>query len=105
MRAEKVRVEADCCNPDRDEPSILPGRHAAVAITAATEQKFAGFLARGFDVVVERLTRLFRQLKSDWPSGLPLPHCGAIDGIPALRRPPLGLPRHRSPAACCRLPD
>jgi len=83
MRAEKVRVEADCCNPARDEPSILPGRHAVVAITTATEQKFAGFLARGFDVVVERLTRLFRQLKPDGPTGLPLPHCGAIDGIPA----------------------
>jgi hypothetical protein len=44
MRAEKARVEANRCNPSRDEPSILPGRHAAVVITTATEQKFARFL-------------------------------------------------------------
>jgi len=71
------------CNPDRDEPSILPGRHRAVMITTATEQKFAGFLARGFDVIIERLPRLFRQFKPDGPTGLLLPHCGAIDRIAA----------------------
>src|SRR5437764_15162231 len=85
MRAEKVRVEAYRCNPARDEPSILPGGHAAVAITTATEQKFARFLARGFDVIVDRLPRLPRQFKPDGPTGLLLPHCGAIDGIPARR--------------------
>ena len=85
MRAEKVRIEADRCNPARDEPSILPGRHAAVVITAATEQKFAGFLASGLDVIVDSLPRLLRQLKSNLtrPTGLLLPHCGAIDCIPA----------------------
>jgi hypothetical protein len=54
---EKVRVEADHCNPARDEPGILPGGHAAVAIAKPTEQKFARFLARGFDVIVEGLPR------------------------------------------------
>jgi hypothetical protein len=52
-------------------------------ITTATEQKFARFLARGFDVIVDRLPRLLRQLKPDGPTGLPLPHCGSIDRIPA----------------------
>ena len=83
MRAEKVRVEADPCNPARDEPRILPGSHAAVVSATATEQKFAGFLASGFDVIVDSLARLLRQLKPDGPTGLPLPHCGAIDRIPA----------------------
>ena len=83
MQAEKVRVEADRCNPARDEPSILPGGHAVVVITTATEQKFARFLASGFDVVVDSLTRLLRQLKPDGPTGLLLPHCGAIDRISA----------------------
>jgi hypothetical protein len=83
VRAEKVRVEADRCNPDRDEPSILPGRQGAVVITTATEQKFARFLARGFDVIVDCLPRLFRQLKPDGPTRLLLPHCRAIDRIPA----------------------
>jgi len=51
-------------------------------ITAAAEQKFAGFLARGLDVVVERLTRLFRQLKPDGPTGLPLPHVARSTAYP-----------------------
>ena len=83
MCAEKVRVEADRCDPARDEPSILPGRHAAVAIARATEQKFARFLARSFDVIVDGLPRLLCQLKPDGPTGLLLPHCGAIDRMPA----------------------
>ena len=52
-------------------------------ITTATEQKFARFLASGFDVIVDSLPRLLRQLKPDGPTCLLLPHCGAIDRIPA----------------------
>jgi hypothetical protein len=52
-------------------------------IATATEQKFARFLASGFDVIVDGLPRLLRQLKPDGPTGLLLPHCGAIDRIPA----------------------
>jgi hypothetical protein len=70
MRAEKVRVEANCCNPARDEPSILPCSHAAVAIATATEQRFARFLASGFDVIVDRLPRL---LRPKGVTGQPLP--------------------------------
>src|SRR5262249_32250083 len=83
MRAEEVRVEANRCDPARDKPSILPGGHAAVVIATATQQIFARFLASGFDVIVDGLPRLLRQLKSDGPTGLLLPHCGAIDRIPA----------------------
>ena len=52
-------------------------------ITTATEQKFARFLASRFDVIVDRLPRLLRQLKPDRPTSLLLPRCGAIDRIPA----------------------
>jgi hypothetical protein len=83
VRAEKVRVEANGCNPVGDEPSILPSGHAAVVITTAAEQKFARFLANGFDVIVDCLPRLLRQFKSDWPTGLLLPHGGSIDRISA----------------------
>jgi hypothetical protein len=61
----------------------LTGGHAAVVITTATEQKFTRFLASGFDVIVDRLPRLLRQLESDGPTGLLLPDCGAINRIPA----------------------
>ena len=83
MRPEKVRVEANRGNPARDKPSVLPGRHAAAVITTATKQIFARLLASGFDVIVDRLSRLLRQLKPDGSTGLLLPHCGAIDRIPA----------------------
>jgi len=61
----------------------LTGGHAAVVITPATEQKFTRFLASGFDVIVDRLPRLLRQLESDGPTGLLLPDYGAINRIPA----------------------
>jgi hypothetical protein len=52
-------------------------------ITTATEQKFARFLASGFDVIVDGLPRLLRRLRPDGPTGLLLSKCGAIDRIPA----------------------
>ena len=78
-----MRVEANHCNPARDKLGILPGGHAAAVIATATEEKFARFLARGFDVIVDRLPRLLRQLESDGPTGLLLPDYGAINRIPA----------------------
>jgi hypothetical protein len=49
MNAEKVRIEANLRNPARDKPSILPDRHAAAVITAASEKKLARFLASSFE--------------------------------------------------------
>jgi hypothetical protein len=82
MCAEKVRVEADRCNPARNEPSILPGGQATAVITTPTEKKLARFLSGSFYVIVDGLPRLLCQLKPDWPTGLLLPHRRAIDGIP-----------------------
>jgi hypothetical protein len=61
----------------------LPGSHAAIVITTAPKQKFARLLANGLDIIVDGLPRLFRQFKPDRPTGLLLPHCDAIDRIPA----------------------
>jgi hypothetical protein len=77
-----MRVEADRCNPARNKPSILPGGHTAVVITAAAEEELARFLASGFDVVVDGLPRLLRQLKPDGSTGFLLANCRAIDCIP-----------------------
>ena len=52
-------------------------------ITTATEQKFARLLTSGFDLIVDGLSRLLRQLKPDGSTGLLLPHRGAIDRVPA----------------------
>jgi hypothetical protein len=51
-----------------------------VVIATATEQKF---LASGFDVIVNSLPRLLRQLKPDGPTCFLLPYSGAIDCEPA----------------------
>src|SRR6202030_1553296 len=83
VRAEKVRVEADRCDPAGDKPSILAGGHAAVVITAAAEKKLSRFLASGFDVIIDGLPRLLRQLKPDGSTGFLLPHRCPIDCIPA----------------------
>jgi hypothetical protein len=56
---------------------MLPCGHTAVVIATPTEQKFTRFLARTFDVIIDRLPPLFRQFIPDGPTGLPLPHCGA----------------------------
>jgi hypothetical protein len=83
VRTEKVRVEADRCKPPRDKPSILPGGHAADVMTTAIEEKLARLLASGFDVIVDGLPRLLRQLKPYRPTGFLLPHRRAIDCVPA----------------------
>jgi hypothetical protein len=38
VRPEKVRIEANRCNPARDKPSLLPGGHAAAVITTANAE-------------------------------------------------------------------
>jgi len=83
VRAEEMRVEANRCNPARDEPGVLPSGHATVEITTPTEQKFVRLLASGFEVIVDGLSRLLGQLKPDGPTCFLLPYSGAIDCIPA----------------------
>src|SRR5262249_11917006 len=60
MGTEKVRVEADHGNPGRDKRSILSGGDTAVMVATPAEEKFARFLVRGLDVVVNGLPRLLR---------------------------------------------
>jgi hypothetical protein len=79
VRAEKVRVEANRCNPVRDQPGVLPGGRAAAVITTAAEQKFARFLASGFDIIIDGLPRLLRQLKPDRSSST-TNYAGSGDG-------------------------
>jgi hypothetical protein len=43
--------------------AAFEGAISMTLITTATEQKFTRFLASGFDVIVDRLPRLFRQTR------------------------------------------
>ena len=106
VRAEKVRVEANRCNAARDKPSILPGRHAAVVITTATEQKFARLLARGFDVIVDRCgasAPLTQTRQADRSSSAALQRDRSHTR--SVQRPQPEVRLHRSPVACYRLSD
>src|SRR5438128_2023070 len=85
MRAEELWVETDRGDPPRDQPSILSDGHAAVATAATGEEKLAGFLSGGLEVLIDSLARLLGQLESDRSTGLLLPHSRAIDRIPAGR--------------------
>jgi hypothetical protein len=52
-------------------------------MTSAAEEELARFLTSGFDVIVDGLQRLLRQLKPDGPTGFLLSHRRAIDCISA----------------------
>jgi hypothetical protein len=52
-------------------------------ITTANEQKFARFLAGDFDVIIDDLPRLLRQLKPDGPTGF---FCDRRTGMATLGR-------------------
>jgi hypothetical protein len=75
-----MRVQPNANEPVGQEPRILTGRHA-FASSSPGEQKLAGIFTNDFDVVVYRLPGWLGQLKTNRPSGLPLAHSGAIDGV------------------------
>jgi hypothetical protein len=54
-----MRIEPDPFESACEQSSILPGRHAAIAITAAAEEELPWLLPAGLDVLVHRLTGLF----------------------------------------------
>src|SRR5690242_3907073 len=83
MRPEEMRIEADCFEPDREQSSILPSRHAAIATTAAAEEELSGLLPARLDVVVYRLTRLLRELEPHWSPCLLLTHRRSLDSVAA----------------------
>jgi len=53
----------------------------AFADPAAREQEFPWLLACGFQVFIDGLTRLIRQLELDWLTGLLLPDRRTVDGV------------------------
>src|SRR5579864_3863751 len=81
MGRVEARAQADASNPAGDEPGVLPRRHAPAApSTAAREQELTRLPGCGFEVLVDCLAGLLRQLEPDRTSGLLLTHCRAGDG-------------------------
>src|ERR1700730_12760094 len=80
-----MRVEADACNSLGNEPRVLSRRDARSRPTSADEHKFAGLFGSGSQVIVDRLTGLFRQLEPDGLPGLLLSDRRSIDCVSAGR--------------------
>src|SRR6516162_6858632 len=85
MCAEQAWVEPDAGDPLADQPSILPCRNNTVAAASAGKEVLTRLLVGGFDVVVDRLTRLLGHLEPDRLTGLLLAHRRAIDGMSVRR--------------------
>jgi len=83
VRAEKVWVKAYACNPLGDESGVLSRRDTLSRPASAGEHKFAGLPDGGSQVIVDRLTSLFRQLEPDGLPGLLLSDRGPIDCVSA----------------------
>src|SRR5215468_528072 len=73
-------VEPDAGEPLGQKARILTRRHAS-PFASTLEEKLARFFARYSDVVIDGLSRLLRQLKSDGVASLSLAHSGTMDGI------------------------
>src|SRR5262249_18434831 len=76
-----VRVQSYAGNPLGNETCILSSGHALAGLSPTREQKLAGLLASGLQVVVEGLAGLLRQFEADWVPGLSLPHSRSGEGI------------------------
>ena len=76
MRAKQFRIKSDACQPFRQKPSILAGRHALAVTPSAREQRLTWLLTGGSEVVVNRLAGLIRQLELD--RGRPVFFCLTI---------------------------
>jgi len=83
--AKELWIQTYAGRPGGDKPSVLPGRHGSAATTTTSEQEIVRFLRRGPNVCVECLAGLLGHLEPDWPSGLLLADCAAIEGMSVRR--------------------
>jgi hypothetical protein len=81
MRGEFAWIEANAGNPPRYQPGILARRQGPARISEPWKQVFGGLALGTAKVVVESLPRGLSQLKVNWPTSLPLPNIGSVDGV------------------------
>ena len=69
------------------EARILSRCHAVLQPTTPCEQELARLFAGGLKIIIDRLAGLFGQFKSDWSSGLLLPHSCPVGRVSARSDP------------------
>ena len=75
---KKLRVQPNAGDPLADQPGVLSRRDRSIPPATAAEEKFAGPFPGGGEVIVDRLSGLFRHLELDRLARLLLPHGSAI---------------------------
>jgi hypothetical protein len=78
VRPKEPWVQTDAGNPLPDQSGILSRRDRSIPPATAAEDKFAGLFPGGSEVIVDRLSGLFRHLELDRLARLLLPHGSAI---------------------------
>jgi hypothetical protein len=79
---KKARVEANRCKPSSRRAEHIAGSSCSGCDHHGHRTEIRPFLARDFDVIVNGLPRLLRQLKPNGPTGLLLPHCARSTANP-----------------------
>jgi hypothetical protein len=83
MGAEQPRVQSNAADPLGDKASVLAGCHTAVRATMSGEQELAWAFARAAEILIDRVTGLLTQFKSDRTPGLLLTNRCAIRRVSA----------------------
>ena len=80
MRAIEARIETDHGQPLSQKSCVLP-RGQMACHTTSREKVWSGSLVTFGKIVVNRLTRLLRNLEANWSSGLALTNGCPIDRV------------------------
>jgi hypothetical protein len=81
MGPKKMRIQSRFCNPLRNEPSVLPGRHASFGTSSPSKHEIAWLLRAGDYEVVDGSPGLLRQFEPDWFLSLLLSYGCSFGGI------------------------
>jgi hypothetical protein len=81
VRTKQPRVQPNASDPLGNEARKLTCGHAGFATTTTVEQKLARPFVVRRQIIIDRLSGLFAQFKSDRSPGLLLPHGCAIRRI------------------------
>jgi hypothetical protein len=81
VRTEDVRVQAGARNPFRDKPRVLTRCYGFAGPSPAGKQKLTGLLAGRLEVIIDGLSGLLSQFKTDGTAGLSLANSRACKRV------------------------
>ena len=85
MCSEKPWIQRDAADQFGNEARVLVRYHAVLETLTTGEQERAMLCVGDFQIVIDYLARLIAHFKSNWPSGLLLPHSCTIRRVSTRR--------------------